>query len=70
MKTQADRERRKEMAIAAPGQLNIEESPPVWGSRGVDCFEKLEQIGEGTYGYFNFLPFYFDSFANDYFFGV
>ncbi|KAF5737992.1 cyclin-dependent kinase C-1-like [Tripterygium wilfordii] len=38
------------MAIAVPGQLNIEESPPSWGSRSVDCFEKLEQIGEGTYG--------------------
>lgn len=37
------------MAIAAPGQLNISESPS-WGSRSVDCFEKLEQIGEGTYG--------------------
>lgn len=37
------------MAIAAPGQLNLEESPS-WGSRSVDCFEKLEQIGEGTYG--------------------
>ncbi|XP_059641472.1 cyclin-dependent kinase C-1-like isoform X2 [Cornus florida] len=37
------------MAIAASGQLNLEESP-VWGSRSVDNFEKLEQIGEGTYG--------------------
>ncbi|XP_061991277.1 cyclin-dependent kinase C-2-like [Rosa rugosa] len=37
------------MAIAAPGQLNLNEVPS-WGSRGVDCFEKLEQIGEGTYG--------------------
>ncbi|PSR95423.1 Cyclin-dependent kinase [Actinidia chinensis var. chinensis] len=37
------------MAIAAPGQLNVSESPS-WGSRSVDCFEKLEQIGEGTYG--------------------
>ncbi|KAK9271523.1 hypothetical protein L1049_001883 [Liquidambar formosana] len=37
------------MAVAAPGQLNLEESPS-WGSRSVDCFEKLEQIGEGTYG--------------------
>ncbi|XP_074557486.1 cyclin-dependent kinase C-2-like [Curcuma longa] len=37
------------MAGAAPGQLNLGESPS-WGSRGVDCFEKLEQIGEGTYG--------------------
>nr|KYP51270.1 Cyclin-dependent kinase C-2 [Cajanus cajan] len=31
------------------GQLNVNESPS-WGSRSVDCFEKLEQIGEGTYG--------------------
>uniref|UniRef100_A0A1J3FCY5 Cyclin-dependent kinase C-1 n=1 Tax=Noccaea caerulescens TaxID=107243 RepID=A0A1J3FCY5_NOCCA len=38
------------MAVAAFGQLNLEEPPPVWGSRSVDCFEKLEQIGEGTYG--------------------
>ena len=38
------------MAVAAPGQINIDGSP-TWGSRGIDCFEKLEQIGEGTYGY-------------------
>ena len=38
------------MAAAAPGQLNLDESPS-FGSRSVDCFEKLEQIGEGTYGY-------------------
>nr|DAD29254.1 TPA_asm: hypothetical protein HUJ06_030722 [Nelumbo nucifera] len=37
------------MSVAAPGQLNLNESPS-WGSRSVDCFEKLEQIGEGTYG--------------------
>ncbi|RAL53071.1 unnamed protein product [Cuscuta campestris] len=37
------------MAVAAYGQLNLDEVP-VWGSRSVDCFEKLEQIGEGTYG--------------------
>ncbi|XP_057864231.2 cyclin-dependent kinase C-2 [Cryptomeria japonica] len=37
------------MAVAAAGQLNLEESPS-WGSRSVSCFEKLEQIGEGTYG--------------------
>lgn len=35
--------------MAVPGQLNVNESP-TWGSRSVDCFEKLEQIGEGTYG--------------------
>ena len=38
------------MVVAAPGQINIDGSP-TWGSRGIDCFEKLEQIGEGTYGY-------------------
>ncbi|TKY57093.1 Cyclin-dependent kinase C-1 [Spatholobus suberectus] len=38
------------MAMAAPGQLNVNESP-TRGSRSVDCFEKLEQIGEGTYGF-------------------
>ncbi|CAE6094012.1 unnamed protein product [Arabidopsis arenosa] len=38
------------MALAAFGQLNLDEPPPMWGSRSVDCFEKLEQIGEGTYG--------------------
>ncbi|KAL0751958.1 hypothetical protein Bca101_033961 [Brassica carinata] len=38
------------MAVADAGKLNIEEHPPLWGSRSVDCFEKLEQIGEGTYG--------------------
>ncbi|KAM7523741.1 hypothetical protein LguiA_013643 [Lonicera macranthoides] len=37
------------MAGAVYGQLNLEEAPS-WGSRSVDCFEKLEQIGEGTYG--------------------
>ncbi|NP_001340101.1 cyclin-dependent kinase C-2 [Zea mays] len=37
------------MAVAVPGQLNLDEAPS-WGSRSVDCFEKLEQIGEGTYG--------------------
>ncbi|EFJ31297.1 hypothetical protein SELMODRAFT_169412 [Selaginella moellendorffii] len=34
---------------AAADQLNLCESPS-WGSRSVECFEKLEQIGEGTYG--------------------
>ncbi|AES61677.2 Cdc2 kinase, putative [Medicago truncatula] len=34
--------------MAAPGQLNIIESPSR-GSCSVDCSEKLEQIGEGTY---------------------
>lgn len=38
------------MAVAGPGQLNLDETPN-WGSRSVDCFEKIEQIGEGTYGY-------------------
>ncbi|KAK1302346.1 Cyclin-dependent kinase C-2 [Acorus calamus] len=37
------------MIVAAPGQLKLDESPSS-GSRSVDCFEKLEQIGEGTYG--------------------
>ncbi|KAK1391971.1 Protein kinase domain-containing protein [Heracleum sosnowskyi] len=37
------------MGAAGYGQLNLEESPS-WGSRNIDCFEKLEQIGEGTYG--------------------
>eukprot|EP00250_Pteridium_aquilinum_P013175 c21180_g1_i1 orf=81-305(+) len=37
------------MAVAMPGQLNLEESPS-WGSRSVNVFQKLEQIGEGTYG--------------------
>lgn len=45
-----DSERERVMAVAAYGQLNLDESP-VWGSRSVDCFEKLEQIGEGTYGW-------------------
>lgn len=36
-------------AAAGYGQLNLEESP-TWGSRNIDCFQKLEQIGEGTYG--------------------
>ncbi|KAH9614390.1 hypothetical protein KSS87_019394 [Heliosperma pusillum] len=37
------------MAGAATGQLNLHESPS-WGSRSIDCFQKLELIGEGTYG--------------------
>ncbi|KAG8373372.1 hypothetical protein BUALT_Bualt11G0017400 [Buddleja alternifolia] len=37
------------MAAAANFQLNVEESR-AWGSRSIECFEKLEQIGEGTYG--------------------
>lgn len=37
------------MAAATNNLLNVEESPS-WGSRSVECFEKLEQIGEGTYG--------------------
>ncbi|KAI3897165.1 hypothetical protein MKW92_010385, partial [Papaver armeniacum] len=37
------------MAVAAPGQLNLYASPAL-GCRTVDCFDKLEQIGEGTYG--------------------
>ncbi|PNX57225.1 cyclin-dependent kinase [Trifolium pratense] len=38
------------MTMAAPGHLNVTESPSR-GSRSVDCFHKLEQIGEGTYGF-------------------
>ncbi|KAG9147672.1 hypothetical protein Leryth_015735 [Lithospermum erythrorhizon] len=37
------------MAAATQGQLSIDESS-FWGSRSIECFEKLEQIGEGTYG--------------------
>jgi serine/threonine protein kinase len=37
------------MTVASPGQLNLDETPS-WGSRSVDFFEKIEQIGEGTYG--------------------
>jgi hypothetical protein len=46
------------MALASPGQLNLDEAPS-WGSRSVDCFEKIEQIGEGTYGYHTLLSFFF-----------
>lgn len=38
------------MAVAVAGQLNLDETP-TWGSRSVDVYEKIEQIGEGTYGY-------------------
>ncbi|KAM7262282.1 hypothetical protein ACFE04_021359 [Oxalis oulophora] len=40
------------MKVAPLGRLNIEESASsTWGSaRSVNCFQKLEQIGEGTYG--------------------
>jgi hypothetical protein len=41
---------RGEMTVALPGQLNLDETLS-WGSRSVDFFEKIEQIGEGTYGY-------------------
>lgn len=38
------------MSLAGPGQLNLDDMP-VWGSRSLeDSFEKLAQIGEGTYG--------------------
>ncbi|GKV28851.1 hypothetical protein SLEP1_g37842 [Rubroshorea leprosula] len=37
------------MAVAVLGQLNVNELP-LGGSRSVDCFDKLEQVGEGTYG--------------------
>ncbi|CAK9859869.1 unnamed protein product [Sphagnum jensenii] len=37
------------MTVALPGQLNLDETLS-WGSRSVDFFEKIEQIGEGTYG--------------------
>jgi hypothetical protein len=40
----------EDMTVASPGQLNLDETPS-WGSRSVDFFEKIEQIGEGTYGY-------------------
>jgi len=51
------------IAMAAAGQLNVIDSPS-HGSRSVDCFEKLEQIGEGTYGYILFLNFTFTFFFN------
>ncbi|KAL0789135.1 hypothetical protein Bca101_005381 [Brassica carinata] len=38
------------MALAALGKLNLEEAPPIWGSRSVDCFEKIKLISHGTYG--------------------
>ncbi|GAQ86098.1 Cdc2-related protein kinase [Klebsormidium nitens] len=37
------------MALAKDGQLNLE-AVPSEGVRSSDCFTKLEQIGEGTYG--------------------
>ncbi|KAL5706950.1 [pyruvate dehydrogenase (acetyl-transferring)] kinase [Ranunculus cassubicifolius] len=38
------------MVVASPGQLNLDELP-FYGSRSLaDSFEKLAQIGEGTYG--------------------
>ncbi|RHN61668.1 putative protein-serine/threonine kinase CMGC-CDK-CRK7-CDK9 family [Medicago truncatula] len=38
----------QQIAMAAAGQLNVIDSP-LRGSRSVDCFERLEKIGEGTY---------------------
>ncbi|CAN7023955.1 unnamed protein product, partial [Brassica rapa subsp. trilocularis] len=43
-------ERYETMALAALGKLNLEEAPPIWGSRSVDCFEKIKLISHGTYG--------------------
>ncbi|WZZ44042.1 hypothetical protein YC2023_040301 [Brassica napus] len=43
-------ERYERMALAALGKLNLEEAPPIWGSRSVDCFEKIKLISHGTYG--------------------
>ncbi|KAI3996925.1 hypothetical protein MKX01_021201 [Papaver californicum] len=37
------------MVVVVHGKLNLYECP-TWGSRSVDCFKKLEQISEGTYG--------------------
>ncbi|OMO78167.1 hypothetical protein CCACVL1_14610 [Corchorus capsularis] len=40
---------RQNMAVASgDGKLNVEESPSL-GSRTLDCFQKLEQIGQGAY---------------------
>jgi len=52
------------MAIAVPGQLNLDETP-TWGSRSVDVYEKIEQIGEGTYGYGCFLFLFLVFFSYD-----
>ncbi|KAJ3693691.1 hypothetical protein LUZ60_009171 [Juncus effusus] len=35
---------------AKKGKLNLESLEESRGSRGIDCFNKLDQIGEGTYG--------------------
>jgi hypothetical protein len=36
----------EEKKIASAKEKSIQ-----WGSRSVDIFEKIDQIGEGTYGY-------------------
>lgn len=36
------------MVVAAYGQVNLTEYPK--GARTIERYEKLEQIGEGTYG--------------------
>ncbi|MCI17272.1 cyclin-dependent kinase C-2-like, partial [Trifolium medium] len=35
--------------MTGKGKLNVVDSPAC-GYRSVDCFKKLEQIGEGTHG--------------------
>ncbi|CAH8391152.1 unnamed protein product [Eruca vesicaria subsp. sativa] len=38
------------MALAGLGKLNLEEAPPICGSRSIDCFQKLKLIRHGTFG--------------------
>ncbi|EEF29154.1 Cell division protein kinase, putative [Ricinus communis] len=38
------------MAIAALGQLNIQEPPQQWWCRGIDSYRRLDILGEGSYG--------------------
>lgn len=40
----------EEKKVASAKEKSIQ-----WGSRSVDIFEKIDQIGEGTYGYVTFM---------------
>jgi hypothetical protein len=47
-----------------PSPQQLREQEVEWGSRTVDVYEKIEQIGEGTYGcvfyFLSFLPIQID----------
>ena len=51
LQSRKEESKSKRMTVAELGQLNLDQLPPSLGvSRTVDCYQNLEQIGEGTYG--------------------